>query len=102
VRLRILVEAEEEAQQAARWYEERQGGLGQDFLNALSGALQAIEQEPQRFAPVETIRSRREVRQYLLERFSYAVIYEVRVEEVLVLAVAHVRRRPNYWKRRRG
>jgi hypothetical protein len=30
------------------------------------------------------------------------VIYEVRTDEVLVLAVAHLKRRPNYWKSRRG
>jgi plasmid stabilization system protein ParE len=98
----MLAEAEEEAREAARWYEEQRSGLGQDFLDTLSAALQAVEEQPQRYPLVETLRSRREVRQYFLRRFPYTVIYEVRPDEALVLAVAHARRRPNYWKRRGG
>ncbi len=36
----------------------------------------------------------------LVERFHYDVIYIVRDDEVLVVAVAHQRRKPGYWRRR--
>ena len=51
---------------------------------------------------LETLRTTQEVRRFVLERFPYTVIFEVLADRVLVLAVAHARRRPNYWKRRRG
>jgi toxin ParE1/3/4 len=40
-------------------------------------------------------------RKYLLRRFPYAVIYRVTDEAIEVVAVAHGRRRPGYWKTRR-
>lgn len=40
------------------------------------------------------------LRRLLLERFLYAVIVDVRPETRLVLAVAHLRRRPGYWRAR--
>ena len=43
MKVSLLAEAEEEAQEAAQWYDERQPGLGQAFLNALSNGLEAIE-----------------------------------------------------------
>jgi hypothetical protein len=102
VKLRLLAQAEEEAEQAAHWYEDRKDGLGFDFLDALTRGLEKIEQNPQSYALTETLQATREVRQFLLGRFPFAIIYELRSDEVLVLAIAHVRRRPDYWKRRRG
>lgn len=101
MRVRLLEEAETEAQEAARWYEERQAGLGQQFLDALTHALEIIERQPQAFSRVSTNDANREVRRCVLQRFPYLIFYEVRAEEALVLAVAHARRRPNYWQHRR-
>ncbi len=100
--LRVLAEAEDEAQEAARWYEERENGLGFEFLDELSDVLQTIERRPRNFPRVEGIGPTREVRRMLLGRFPFKIINEIRTDEVLVLAIAHDRRRPNYWKRRKG
>ncbi|MBL8415971.1 MAG: type II toxin-antitoxin system RelE/ParE family toxin [Propionivibrio sp.] len=40
-------------------------------------------------------------RQYYLRRFPYSIIYQVTVEELRILAVAHHRRRPGYWSGRK-
>ena len=40
------------------------------------------------------------VRYYILRRFPYTIHYEVAGTEVIVLAVAHQRRRPGYWQDR--
>ena len=40
-------------------------------------------------------------RQYSLRRFPYSIIYQVTVEELRILAVAHHRRRPGYWTGRK-
>ena len=100
VTLRVLAIAEEEALAAATWYEDRQLGLGQDFLDRYAKALEGIEIQPERFGRLETIRSRRQIRRCLLSRFPYAIIFEVLANEIVVLAVPHLHRRPNYWRRR--
>jgi hypothetical protein len=100
VTLRILAEAEEETQEAARWYEARRSNLGQEFLDAVSLRLEAIEQHPRRFVRLETLRTKREVRRCFLQRFPFKIIYEIRSDQTLVLAVAHFRQRPNYWRKR--
>jgi hypothetical protein len=57
LRVRVLAEAEGEAQEAARWYEEREEGLGFEFLDALAIGLEAIEENPRLFPRVETLRT---------------------------------------------
>ena len=41
-----------------------------------------------------------EYRRYLMARFPYGVVYRIEGETVLVFAVAHLRRRPGYWRNR--
>jgi toxin ParE1/3/4 len=101
VRVRLLDEADAEAEEAARWYEQREAGLGFEFLDSLAAVYRAIEDQPERFARLETAPAHRNVHRYLLERFPYYVVYEILANEVVVLAVAHGRRRPNYWKKRK-
>jgi hypothetical protein len=96
---RILPEAEAEIQASAQWYED-QAGLGDAFLNAVVEALLSIERHPRRYARYERLRMHRELRRHLLAGFPYSVIYEVGATGILILAVAHLKRRPNYWRRR--
>jgi len=100
VNVRLLTEAREEAEAAAQWYENLQQGLGERFLECLVSALEDIETQPQLFPLLETLKTRREVRRCILRRFPYMVVYEIRPQETLVYAVAHARRRPNYWRKR--
>jgi plasmid stabilization system protein ParE len=95
--LRLHQEARAELEEAATWYEERDTGLGEQFLNALTNAFAVIERTPQAFNPASTCPSGRDVRRYVVSQFPYSVFYEVRDEEILVLAVAHQRRRPGHW-----
>ena len=53
-----------------------------------------------RFPSLPGIRTARPVRRRLLKAFPYAMIYEVRDTEILVVAVAHNRRKPGYWRKR--
>src|SRR5262245_60119874 len=82
------------------WYESKEPGLGSEFAAACRDAFAEIEQHPDRFAKLETNRTRRDYRRFLLKRFPYVVIYEIMTEEVVILAVAHGRRRPHYWRKR--
>ena len=41
-----------------------------------------------------------ETRRFLLSRFAYEIVYRVYPEVILIVAVAHCKRRPGYWKTR--
>ena len=99
--VRLLDLAKREAHAAARWYERQQTGLGRRFLQTLHTALLRIEQQPTFFPHLETVPDEVPIRRAITKRFPYLVIYEMRADEILVLAVAHAKRRPNYWMRRR-
>jgi hypothetical protein len=92
-------EADTELHAAARWYEDRVLGLGDRFLVETIEALVAIEQHPRRFARA-SYRTSREIRRRMLSHFPYLMIYEVRASQCVVVAVAHVSRRPGYWRDR--
>ena len=95
VRLAHAAEAELEA--AMAWYDARREGLGLLLLLAVSATLTQIGGEPRSFTSVGP---GGRYRRALVARFPYQVIFEVGDEDVRVLAVAHLRRQPGYWKGR--
>ena len=101
MRLSVHSSAERELIAAAKWYEDRQLGLGEQFVDEYQAAILRILAAPTSFAQVETNKSRRTIRRCPLKRFPYYLASEVRDEFILILAVAHAKRRPNYWTRRR-
>jgi len=101
VKLRVHSSAERELLAGAKWYEDRQPGLGDEFVDEYQAAILRTLAAPNSFARVETNKSRRIIRRCPLNRFPYYLAYEVRDDFILLLAVAHEKRRPNYWKRRR-
>jgi toxin ParE1/3/4 len=100
--LRLLPEADEEAREAARWYDQQRIGLGDEFLEALARSLESIERNPRLGRVDPDAPAGREVRRIRLNRFPYIVIYEIRNGDILVVAIAHGRRRPGYWLSRNG
>ena len=65
------------------------------FEAELERAIGLIADAPQRWPEY-----RRGTRRYLFRRFPFSVIYRVGSESIQVIAVAHARRRPDYWRRR--
>jgi plasmid stabilization system protein ParE len=98
--VRFEDEAETEYHAAARWYEERRTGLGHDFLDAVDATLDRIVRMPGAGARVRRLRSDLLVRRAPVGRFPYQVVYIETNGSIRVLAVAHDRRKPGYWKRR--
>ena len=96
MRLVVREAAEADISEAARWYEERSPGLGDEFLRAVDVALAEITRMPERYAIV-----RGEARRVLLRRFPYAVYFVAGPELVSVLACFHARRDPRLWQERR-
>lgn len=90
-------EAEQEMLDAAAYYNENQSGLGADFLDKVDAALDEIAVRPERFA---FYRGSKTVRSIRLERFPYRLLFVVEARRVAVVAVAHLHRHPDYWKKR--
>jgi plasmid stabilization system protein ParE len=84
-----------EAKAAYDWYAKRSPFAANAFMAALDDAASVIRKNPARWP-----QHAHGTRKYLLRRFPYAVIYRVTDETIQVLAVAHGRRRPGYWRRR--
>ena len=84
---------------AAKWYETRREGLGEGFLEAIDPTVAAMVTRPRAFA---LWRGSRVARSAVVKRFPYVVIFTIRnAETARVLAFAHTRRAPGYWKTRR-
>jgi plasmid stabilization system protein ParE len=101
VKVRVASAAEDELVEGAAWYEDRQSGLGKQFIDEYQDAILRILAAPASYARLETTRSRRNLHRCFLKRFPYYVGYELLDDEIVILAVAHMKRRPNYWIRRR-
>jgi len=98
--LRVDREAEEELGAAASWYEEQRPGLGRGLLNAVDETLRRIEASPQEASLAPQIPQELGVRRRLVQRFPHTVFYLELPKEIRILAVAHTRRRPFYWRSR--
>jgi toxin ParE1/3/4 len=89
-------EAASELREATLYYQAQQAGLGERFLSAVEESLTRISNFPESFPVVFG-----HVRQCKVGRFPYAVIYRLQVNYIQVIALAHSRRKPRYWSRRR-
>lgn len=98
--VRFALEASAELTDAARWYEARHVGLGLAMLASVDLAVESILRWPQAGAPVVGVAEDLEVRRVQVSRFPYHLAYLVTDEVILVLAIAHDRRRPVYWSSR--
>lgn len=96
----IGAEAEAEIGAALDWYEQRQPGLGAALMVEIDGVLDALRADAIRGVGVPGVRRDLRVRRVILERFPYSVIVMEHAETVYVLALAHHKRRPGYWRQR--
>ena len=99
-RVRFEDEADAEYRQAGLWYESRRIGLGVEFFDEVDAALRQCVDFPRAGLPVPRVPRDLPVRRLAVRRFPYHVIYMETPDVIRVLAVAHDRRRPGYWKSR--
>ncbi|HTF15160.1 MAG TPA: type II toxin-antitoxin system RelE/ParE family toxin, partial [Burkholderiales bacterium] len=87
--------AEKERDEAVSYYNNQVAGLGDAFLLEAVAAIERIRQFPDAWHPLGE-----NVRRCRLRRFPYGLIYQADETGVLVVAVAHTHRRPEYWRDR--
>jgi plasmid stabilization system protein ParE len=94
-KITFLPLAEQEMNEAAIFYEIHSRGLGRAFLSAIKRETDDITHNPRAY-PVQ----RNGIRRKLTRRFPYAILYSEEEEQVVVIAVMHLHRAPDYWRHR--
>ncbi len=82
------------------FYEDRQEGLGRDYFERVCETVESIAHDPRRYPVYEGKRSSRAFRRAAVDRFPYIVVYQIRTDETLIVAVAHSSQQPGYWEGR--
>lgn len=98
MRLELHPEARAELRSAALWYDERRSGLGDEFITEVTATLDRIGGTPESYPVWPRTRAAGPlIRKATIQRFPYVIAFEKHEQHVLVLAVAHAKRRPLYW-----
>jgi plasmid stabilization system protein ParE len=95
MRVRLHPEARAELQEARRWYYERSPLSATVFAHAVDNAVSRIAEAPTRYSSAE-----HGTRKFVLQRFPFNIFYRLDETEIVIVAVAHQRRRPGYWAMR--
>lgn len=95
MKIEFLPEAGEELREAARYYEGEAAGVGMAFIAAVHKAVDEVLEFP--FAAQV---HRAGIRKKVLRHFSYNLFYAIEADTIVIAAVAHQRKRPNYWRAR--
>jgi hypothetical protein len=95
VTIRFLAEAEAELAVAVAHYDGQLPGLGAEFAMEVRDGLARIEEYPKAWQLLG-----RRARRYRLSRFPYGLVYAEPPSEIVVLAVMHLHRKPDYWRER--
>jgi toxin ParE1/3/4 len=91
--------AREELDAAGEWYDGRLPGLSFELFDAVEDAIALILERPDAWGPVTAV-SGRALRRFVLRRFPFSLVYCVVEDGVQIIAVAHAKLRPGYWRLR--
>lgn len=92
MKIEFLEAAQAELNDAFEWYEAQQKNLGMQFINEFEAAVKRISTYPKSYVLIGN-----EVRRCLIKRFPYGILYGIDADTIVIIAVAHLHRKPNYW-----
>jgi hypothetical protein len=95
MKITVHPEASKEVTEAVHWYEEQQSGLGKTFALDTESAIYRLSEFPNLNAEIG-----KGIRRAMVPVFPYGIIYKTYRETIVVYAVAHLHRKPFYWKKR--
>ena len=84
--------AETELDDAFTYYEDIYQGLGKRFILEVESTVNRVKQNPMAWQ-----KSGKYTHRCLLNRFPYSIIYQIRSNLILIVAVACNHQKPNYW-----
>lgn len=91
----FLEPAQIELEEEVKYFNEQQGGLGYEFAKEIAGTITRILEYPEAWTKLS-----KRTRRCRTKRFPYGVIYQIRANKILIVAIAHLRRKPFYWRDR--
>lgn len=91
--------ATEDLDAAGEWYDAQLPGLGLDLIDSVERAIELILQQPAAWQR-DSVVSSREIRRFVMRRFPFSIVYYVVDDIVRIVAIAHAKRKPGYWRMR--
>ncbi len=95
MKVRLHPEARAELLAERKWYYDRSPLSSVAFSHAVDRAISRISESPNNFPVAD-----HGTRKFVLQQFPFNVFYRIGEVEIVIVAVAHQKRRPNYWSRR--
>ena len=88
-------EALEEYMQASSFYADISHELAEAFIESIETGIEQILENPEAWQIVKE-----DMRRHLVNRFPFGIYYCIEEETILIYAVMHMSREPEYWTRR--
>lgn len=92
MKLKFSSLAHQELKDGISHYENQHQGLGKRFSQEVEKASRRIVKHPKAWS-----KENDEIRKYLLHHFPYKLLYSIESDHIIVIAIAHQHRKPNYW-----
>lgn len=93
--VKFLSPARRELREAVKYYEKQRTGLGKDFRDEVRSTIERIVAFPLGWSLLDS-----EFRRCQTKQFPYGIIYTIENDDIIIIAVAHLHREPEYWKAR--
>ena len=84
--------AKQEFSDAIAFYESELPGLGKRFKDDVKKSSERLSRYPKAWSL-----EKGEIRKCLLHRFPYKLLYSIEHDHILIIAVSHQHRKPEYW-----
>jgi plasmid stabilization system protein ParE len=91
----FLQPAKDELNEAIAYYEAQREGLGEEFAQEIINTVQRILDHPKAWSNLSG-----NIRRCRTNPFPYGVVYQIRGDDILIVAIMHLHPRPGYWKDR--
>lgn len=91
----FLESAEQELFDTVLYYNKQAPGLGFEFASEVQKAIERILRYPKAW-----IKLSKNTRKCRCNRFPYSIVYSILKNSIIIIAVMHTKRKPNYWSDR--
>ncbi|MDF1882109.1 type II toxin-antitoxin system RelE/ParE family toxin [Sulfurimonas sp. MAG313] len=95
MKIEFLPPAQQELDEAFTFYEYQQKGLGKRFVKELKFSIYRIKEFPLAWQNIT-----KSTRRCLVKNFPYGVVYQLEKEKIIIVAIANLHRKPNYFFKR--
>ena len=82
---------------AVKYYANQSSQIAQSFINSIEDVVYRVRESSTRYPEIDE-----DIRRCMTRKFPYAVLYSIEQDYILIIAVMHCSREPNYWKNRQS